>query len=140
MNPKSAGLSAGCKNISKNKGYRHPRAVTLDALDAIVPGQGGTTRTLDSGKTEKDKWTTTAIHKGVYATPADGTFLMLADGTTIREQTQQVAGAMAELMADEWEAAWRIAGKPAHYRLPKPQIALLDSLDSTCLEAQPAWL
>jgi hypothetical protein len=95
MNPRSAGVSSGCKNVSKNAGYRHPRAVTLDALDAIVPGQGAGTRTLDSGKTEKDKWTTTTIHKGVYATPVDGTFVILADGTTIREQTQQVAGAMS---------------------------------------------
>jgi NADH dehydrogenase len=39
----------------------------------------------------------------------------------------EVAGAMAELMADEWESAWRIAGKPEHYRLPKPQIVLLDA-------------
>jgi NADH dehydrogenase len=39
----------------------------------------------------------------------------------------EVAGAMAELVMDEWDAAWRIAGKPTHYRLPKPQIALLDA-------------
>jgi NADH dehydrogenase len=39
----------------------------------------------------------------------------------------EIAGAMAELMAEEWERAWRIAGKPDHYRLPKPQIALLDA-------------
>src|SRR5262245_61328860 len=39
----------------------------------------------------------------------------------------EVAGAMAELMAEEWERAWQIAGKPEHYRLPKPQIALLDA-------------
>lgn len=38
----------------------------------------------------------------------------------------EVASALAELMAEEWERAWRIAGKPDHYRLPKPQIALLD--------------
>jgi NADH dehydrogenase len=39
----------------------------------------------------------------------------------------EVAGALAELMEDEWESAWRIAGKPQHYHLPKPQIALLDA-------------
>src|SRR5215468_9973601 len=39
----------------------------------------------------------------------------------------EVAGAMAELMAEEWVAARRIAGKPEHYRLPKPQIVLLDA-------------
>jgi NADH dehydrogenase len=39
----------------------------------------------------------------------------------------EVAGAMAELMAEEWESAWRIAGKLEHYRLPKPQIVLLDA-------------
>jgi NADH:ubiquinone reductase (H+-translocating) len=39
----------------------------------------------------------------------------------------EVAGAMAELMAEEWERAWRIAGKPQHYRLPKPHITLLDA-------------
>jgi NADH dehydrogenase len=39
----------------------------------------------------------------------------------------EVAGAMAELMAEEWERAWRIAGKPKHYRLPQPQLSLLDA-------------
>lgn len=39
----------------------------------------------------------------------------------------EIAGAMAELMAEEWERAWRIAGKPEHYRLPKPDIVLLDA-------------
>ncbi len=39
----------------------------------------------------------------------------------------EVASAMAELMEGEWERAWRIAGKLDHYRLPKPQIALLDA-------------
>ena len=39
----------------------------------------------------------------------------------------EVAGALAELMEDEWESAWRIAGRPQRYRLPKPQIALLDA-------------
>jgi NADH dehydrogenase FAD-containing subunit len=39
----------------------------------------------------------------------------------------EVAGAMSELIAEEWERAWRIAGKPDHYRLPKPQIVLLDA-------------
>jgi NADH:ubiquinone reductase (H+-translocating) len=37
----------------------------------------------------------------------------------------EVAGAMVELMGEEWERAWRIAGKPDHYRLPKPQIVLI---------------
>ena len=94
MTPQSAGLSAGCKDVSRNKGYRHPRALTLDALDAIVPGNGTDERTLDSGKTEKDTWTRTTIHKGVYATPVDDTFVIVADGTTIKEQKQQVTGAM----------------------------------------------
>src|SRR5262249_50019134 len=39
----------------------------------------------------------------------------------------EVAGPLPELMAEEWERAWRIAGKVDHYRLPKPQIVLLDA-------------
>jgi NADH dehydrogenase len=39
----------------------------------------------------------------------------------------EVAGALSELMADEWEAAWRVAGKLERYRLPKPKICLLDA-------------
>jgi NADH:ubiquinone reductase (H+-translocating) len=39
----------------------------------------------------------------------------------------EIAGAMAELVAEQWERAWRIAGKPDYYRLPKPQITLLDA-------------
>jgi NADH dehydrogenase len=39
----------------------------------------------------------------------------------------ELAGALAELTAEQWERAWRVAGKPAQYRLPKAQIMLLDA-------------
>jgi hypothetical protein len=86
-------MSSGCKNIAKNKGYRHPRAATIDALDAIVPGGGQDERALQAGKQTKGEWTTSQIHRGVYATSADGTFVIVANGSSIEKRTQAVPGA-----------------------------------------------
>lgn len=35
----------------------------------------------------------------------------------------EVAGELAEFMEDQWQLAWRVAGDPQHYRLPKPHHA-----------------
>ena len=93
ITPSIAAMSSGCKNVAKNKGYRHPRAATIDALDAIVPGGGQDERALEAGKPAKGQWTTSQIHRGVYATSADGTFVIVANGTSIEKRTQAVPGA-----------------------------------------------
>ena len=93
IKPSFAAVSSGCKNVAKNKGYRHPRVATLDALDATIPGGGQDSRLLQAGKEAKGQWTTTEIHRGMYATSADGTFVIVANGTTILKQTQAVTGA-----------------------------------------------
>ena len=91
--PTMVAMSSGCKNVAKNKGYRHPRAATLDALDAVVPGGGQDERSLQAGKPAKGEWTTSQIHRGVYATSADGTFVIVANGSSIEKRTQAVTGA-----------------------------------------------
>lgn len=93
IRPSMVAMSSGCKNVAKNKGYRHPRAATIGALDAIVPGGGQDERALQAGKPAKGEWTSTQIHRGVYATSADGTFVIVADGTSIEKRTQAVPGA-----------------------------------------------
>jgi competence protein ComEC len=95
IHPVMAVVSSGCKNVAKNKGYRHPRAATLDALDATVPGSGQDLRTLQAGETAKGQWTVSTIHRGVYATSVDGGYVIEADGSAIRKTTQTVAGAPA---------------------------------------------
>lgn len=39
----------------------------------------------------------------------------------------EVAGALTELMGYAWASAWRTAGKPEPYGLPKPRILLVDA-------------
>jgi competence protein ComEC len=93
IKPTMAAMSSGCKNVSVNGGYRHPRAVTLEALDPAVSGAGQDVRSLQAGKPAKSEWTTAQIHRGVYATSADGTFVIVADGSSIQKQSQTVTGA-----------------------------------------------
>jgi competence protein ComEC len=93
IKPAIATVSSGCKNVSVNTGYRHPRAVIIDALDAAVPGAGADERTLAAGKPQKGQWTTSTIHRNVYATSADGAIVITTDGSTIRKVNEVVAGA-----------------------------------------------
>jgi beta-lactamase superfamily II metal-dependent hydrolase len=95
IKPRSAAASSGCKDVSPNKGYRHPRAVTLAALNAVVPGAGTNVRTLEAGKTQQNQWQSIDIHDGVYVTPVDGTFVLLADGGSgLVERSEAVSGAL----------------------------------------------
>jgi beta-lactamase superfamily II metal-dependent hydrolase len=93
ITPAMAGASSGCKNVAKNKGYRHPRAATLDALETRIGG-GSDARTLHAGDSAKGKWRSTTIHTGVYTTPTDDTFVIVTDGSGIARRTPAVAGAM----------------------------------------------
>lgn len=96
ITPRSAAASSGCKGVSPNDGYRHPRAKTLAALNAVVPGAGTNVRTLQAGKTQKDQWQSIAIHDGIYVTPVDGTLVLLADGAgSLVEQNENVAGELS---------------------------------------------
>ena len=90
--PETAGLSAGCKEEHPNTGYRHPRAVTLAALGQVIHGQGDV-RTLEAGLTAKDKWDEVEIARGIYATPVDGAFVIIANGSSIRKESVTVPGA-----------------------------------------------
>jgi len=47
----------------------------------------------------------------------------------------EVAGELAEFMEDQWQAAWRVAGEPQHYRLPKPHIILVGAAPTVL----PGW-
>jgi competence protein ComEC len=82
-------------DVIPNKGYRHPRAATLAALNAVVPGAGTNVRTLEAGKTEKNQWQSIDIHEGIYVTPVDGTFVLLADGgANLVERPETVSGSL----------------------------------------------
>ena len=86
MKPQWAAISSGRKNIGKNKGYRHPRAATFDALLAVITAEADKEiRTVDAGKKAKGEWTTVKIHKRIYVTAKDGSILFLSDGKTVRE-------------------------------------------------------
>jgi NADH dehydrogenase len=47
----------------------------------------------------------------------------------------EVAGELAEFMEEQWQSAWRVAGEPAHYRLPKPHIILVGAAPTVL----PGW-
>jgi competence protein ComEC len=88
MTPQWAAISSGAKNVSKNKGYRHPRARTLDALLGVITADAALEpRTVDAGEAAKAKWTTRKIHKRIYVTTKDGTLLFVSDGKTFAHQS-----------------------------------------------------
>ncbi len=87
MSPKWVGISSGAKNISKNTGYRHPRAKTLDGLLGVITQDAALElRTVDAGQSAKGQWTTKKIHKHIYVTTKDGTLLFVSDGETFSRQ------------------------------------------------------
>ena len=92
IEPHMAGLSSGCKDVAKNQGNRHPRAATLAALNAVIPGDGIDVRSLQAGQPTSG-WTKVEIHRGVYATPVDGTFAIISDGRIVSEKGQRITGA-----------------------------------------------
>ncbi len=47
----------------------------------------------------------------------------------------EVAGELAEFLEGQWQAAWRVAGEPEHYRLPKPRIILVGAAPTVL----PGW-
>jgi beta-lactamase superfamily II metal-dependent hydrolase len=93
---KTVGISAGCKGVSVNKGYRHPRAVTLNVLlSRITDDAGREVRTIPAGRTERDKWTTVQIHKRLYVTADDDSVLFVSDGATVDRAPLHLAHGMA---------------------------------------------
>ena len=87
MKPQWAAISSGRKNIGKNKGYRHPRALTLHALLGMITSDADKeVRTVDAGESAKGQWTTVSIHKRIYVTAKDGSIVFLTDGASVREQ------------------------------------------------------
>lgn len=92
MRPQWAAISSGRKNIGKNKGYRHPRALTLGALLAVITADADKEiRTVDAGESAKGEWTTVKIHKRIYLTAKDDSILFLSDGQTVRQQPAGLA-------------------------------------------------
>lgn len=47
----------------------------------------------------------------------------------------EVAGELAEFMDGQWRAAWRVAGEPQTYPLPRPQIVLVSATPTVL----PGW-
>lgn len=90
--PGMAGVSSGCKDEHPNTGYRHPRAATLARLGQVINGQGDV-RKLQAGLTAKGKWEKVEITRGLYATPVDGAFVIVTNGTSIRKESVNVASA-----------------------------------------------
>jgi competence protein ComEC len=90
--PSMAGVSSGCKNEHPNTGYRHPRAATLEALSQVINGQGDV-RKLQAGLTAKDQWEEVEIARGLYATSLDGAFVIVTNGSSMRKESVNVAGA-----------------------------------------------
>jgi competence protein ComEC len=94
ISPEMAGVSSGCRDVHPNTGYRHPRAEILDALGAVIAGQGDE-RTLPAGLPQKDKWTEATIARGLYATSVDGAFVIVTNGSAIRKDSVNIPGAAA---------------------------------------------
>lgn len=82
----SVAVSSGCKGVSPNTGYRHPRAVVLNRLLAKM--SAGPDRspapTTNAGLTPAGKWTTVALQEQIYVTGVDDTIQIVSDGAMVK--------------------------------------------------------
>ena len=89
-----AAVSAGCKGVSPNTGYRHPRAVVLKRLQTAMaagPDRSPVVKT-NAGRPETDQWTKVDLTEQVYFTGVDGTVQLSSDGTSVRRVATTVSG------------------------------------------------
>jgi competence protein ComEC len=93
VQPQLAVVSSGCPEVAKNKGYRHPRAATLEALNRIVPKSGAGQRVVRAGLAASGKWDDVRVHDGIYVTSKDGTIRIAADGRRLTTTFPQIHGA-----------------------------------------------
>lgn len=86
MKPQAAAISAGCKDVARNKGHRHPRALIVeDLLRRLSANPARAPLALEAGDTAKGKWKTVPIDKeGIYITGLEDTILLLSSGSSLR--------------------------------------------------------
>lgn len=89
-----AAVSAGCKSVSPNTGYRHPRAVVINRLQSAMAA--GPDRspvvTTNAGRPEKGKWTKSDLSEQIYFTGVDGTIQLLSNGSSVRRVPSASSG------------------------------------------------
>jgi beta-lactamase superfamily II metal-dependent hydrolase len=87
VGPRVVAVSSGCKGVSPNTGYRHPRAAVINRLQAVMgpnPDRASAL-TIDAGQPQKGKWTTVVLHEQLFATSGDGTIQFVSDGSSISQ-------------------------------------------------------
>ena len=85
IDPRIVAVSSGCKGVSPNDGYRHPRAAVLNRLltkMAAGPDRSPAPAT-NAGLTPSQQWTTVNLTEQIYATGIDGTIEVVSNGTTV---------------------------------------------------------
>lgn len=91
-----AAVSAGCKGVSPNTGYRHPRAVVLQRVLTAMAARPDRTPAVktNAGRTERFRWTTVDLTEEVYFTGVDGTVQIASNGQSVRRVATTVTGSL----------------------------------------------
>lgn len=91
-----AAVSAGCKGVSTNIGYRHPRAVVLERLQKVMAARPdrSPTVTTNAGLPEKGRWDRVRLTEQVYFTGVDGTVKLTSNGSSVRRVASRETGSL----------------------------------------------
>ena len=83
VTPKIAVISCGAKDTGTNKGYKHPRSITLQDLEQLVQPREGKSVSVDDFDSSSRTWKTFTLDKAIYETNAQGELDFDSDGNNI---------------------------------------------------------
>lgn len=96
VSPRIVVISSGKPGEATNKGYRHPRLKTLDAIMTVLSGELLRPEVaFEAFDSAKSSWTTLRTVLPIYLTAVDGSVLVASDGNRIRVETARDRDASA---------------------------------------------
>ena len=89
VTPAIAAISCGAETVGTNKGHKHPRMVTVNALIPYLKNRNGMETTLEAYDKTKRKWDRVSTKAALYITNNDGDLIFLSDGNEIWRKGDQ---------------------------------------------------
>jgi len=86
VTPKIVAVSCGQKDVGTNKGFKHPRLLTLRHLLPMAETREGPAVEIDAYDSEKLEWVKVKLNSAVYVTSGQGDMVFESDGTRIHKR------------------------------------------------------
>jgi competence protein ComEC len=89
VTPQHALISCGEKDVGTNDGYKHPRSVTLAALNATLKDNKMNGRVWAFDKSGgRERWRQMARREGIWVTPRDGMITVRSNGQSVTVEVE----------------------------------------------------